>query len=569
MILYELLTGLRPIDAKRLKKAAFTEMIRIIKEEDPSKPSTRLSTDDSAPSVAALRHTEPRKLAALLRGELDWVVMKCLEKQRDRRYETANGLARDVQRYLANEVVEARPPSAGYRMRKFASRYKGQVLAAGLLLLAMLAGIAGTTWGLVREAKANANLARTNSELTRSKAAVQARYDLAVDAIKTFHTGVSEDFLLKQDQFKELRDRLLKSAADFYGKLGALLGKETDLASRRALAASNFELANLTDKVGRKEDALAAHRAVLATREALAAEPGTDAGATADVARSLLAVASLLHRTGKSDESLAAYHRSESLLANAAASDPAARAELANCRSRLGFVLVTEGKKAEALAAYKLARSDQEALAAAPGAVKEARRDLAETNIRTGFLLWETGKPSEAEPEFRRAIVLYQKLVDDDPAVTDFRGGLAISHVGFGGAAGATGKPAEAEAEFRRGITISQSLVDDNPAVADFQNRLAFSHNHLGVLFAKTGKPAEAEAEYRTGIAIRRKLAEDNPAVTENRKFLAFRQMNLGQLLWKTGKPQRRSPNSAGQSCSSRSWPTRTPPSPNSAAAWR
>ena len=100
-----------------------------------------------------------------------------------------------------------------------------------------------------------------NAELTPPKAAVQARYDLAVEAIKTFHTGVSEDFLLKQDQFKELRDRLLKSAADFYGKLGALLGKETDLASRRALAASNFELADLTGKVGRKEDALAAHRA--------------------------------------------------------------------------------------------------------------------------------------------------------------------------------------------------------------------------------------------------------------------------------------------------------------------
>ena len=120
---------------------------------------------------------------------------------------------------------------------------------------------------------------RANAELSRSRAAVQARYDLAVDAIKTFHTGVSEDFLLKQDQFKELRDRLLKSASDFYGKLGALLGKETDFASRRALAASNFELAELTAKVGRNEDALAAHRAVLAAREALAAEPGADARA--------------------------------------------------------------------------------------------------------------------------------------------------------------------------------------------------------------------------------------------------------------------------------------------------
>ncbi len=326
VILYELLTGLRPIDAKRLKKAALTEMLRIIKEEDPSKPSTRLSTDESAPSMAALRHTEPRKLAALLRGELDWVVMKCLEKRRDRRYETANALARDIQRYLADEVVEARPPSAGYRVRKLVSRHRGQALAAGLLLFAMLAGMAGTTWGLIREAKANAELAKTNADLTRSRAAVQARYDLAVDAIKTFHTGVSEDFLLKQGQFKALRDRLLNSAAEFYGKLGALLGKETDLTSRRALAAANFELAVLTGTVGRHEDALAAQRAVLAAREALAAEPGADAALKTDVGRSLYAIADLLYGMGKKDEALATHRRSESLLAGLARAEPSAQA---------------------------------------------------------------------------------------------------------------------------------------------------------------------------------------------------------------------------------------------------
>ena len=237
VILYELLTGLRPIDAARLKKAALTEMIRIIREEEPSKPSTRLSTDASLPSLAALRQTEPRKLMTMLRGDLDWVVMKCLEKERDRRYETASGLARDIERYLANEVVEARPPSAGYRLRKFASRHKGQVVAAGLVLLSLVLGMVGTTWGLIRAARANTALAAANADLTTANAKVQARYNLAVDAIKTFHTGVSEDFLLKQNQFKELRDRLLKSAADFYGKLSALLGNETDLASRRALAA--------------------------------------------------------------------------------------------------------------------------------------------------------------------------------------------------------------------------------------------------------------------------------------------------------------------------------------------
>jgi eukaryotic-like serine/threonine-protein kinase len=232
VLLYELLTGTTPLERAKLREAGYAEILRRIREEEPPRPSTRLSdSGEGLASIAATRRTEPARLTRLVRGELDWVVMKCLEKNRERRYETANGLSRDVQRYLADEVVEARPPSAGYRVRKFVRRHRGRVLAAGLLLLALLAGIAGTTWGLVRAAKANADLATTNAELTRSRASVQARFDLAVDAIKTFHTGVSEDFLLKQEQFKELRDRLLKSAADFYGKLGALLGQETDVAS--------------------------------------------------------------------------------------------------------------------------------------------------------------------------------------------------------------------------------------------------------------------------------------------------------------------------------------------------
>ena len=111
------------------------------------------------------------------------------------------------------------------------------------------------------------------------------RFNLATDAIKTFHTGVSEDFLLKEEKFKDLRNRLLKSASDFYGKLGALLGKETDLESRRALAQANFELADLTGKVGRPEDTLAAHRQVLTAREALAAESPADPEIRAEVGR--------------------------------------------------------------------------------------------------------------------------------------------------------------------------------------------------------------------------------------------------------------------------------------------
>ena len=113
VMLYELLTGSPPIDARQFQRGAILEMLRMVREVDPPRPSTKLSTAEALPNIAANRSIEPARLAKLLRGELDWVVMKALEKDRTRRYETANGFARDIQRYLADEVVEARPPSAG------------------------------------------------------------------------------------------------------------------------------------------------------------------------------------------------------------------------------------------------------------------------------------------------------------------------------------------------------------------------------------------------------------------------------------------------------------------------
>jgi serine/threonine protein kinase len=218
VILYELLTGLKPIDATRLRQAAMTEMIRIIKEEEPSKPSTRLSTDDAAPSLAALRHTEPKKLAALLRGELDWVVMKCLEKQRDRRYETANGLARDIQRYLADEAVEARPPSSGYRLRMFLRRNKGPVIAASLVLMSLIAGIVGTSAGLFRARNAEHQAIKQRD--AKDKALKEAEEQSAVaTAVNRF---LQNDLLQQADSYKQA-ERSFASDPDI--KVAALVDR--------------------------------------------------------------------------------------------------------------------------------------------------------------------------------------------------------------------------------------------------------------------------------------------------------------------------------------------------------
>ncbi len=154
VILYELLTGTTPLERKRFQQAAWHEFLRIIKEEEPPRPSARLSDSNVLPALAAQRQLEPVRLRRLVRGELDWIVMKCLEKDRSRRYETANGLARDLERYLADESVEACPPSTGYRLGKFIRRYKGAVLAASAIFLLLIGGIAGTTWGMIRADRA-------------------------------------------------------------------------------------------------------------------------------------------------------------------------------------------------------------------------------------------------------------------------------------------------------------------------------------------------------------------------------------------------------------------------------
>ena len=154
VLLYELLAGSPPFTRKELEKAGMLEMLRVIREQEPSKPSTKLSTAEGLPTLAANRGTEPAKLTKLVRGELDWIVMKALEKDRNRRYETANGFAMDVQRYLADETVQACPPSVGYRLRKFARRNKAALamtcVVAGALVMAVV-GLTVSNWLVARE----------------------------------------------------------------------------------------------------------------------------------------------------------------------------------------------------------------------------------------------------------------------------------------------------------------------------------------------------------------------------------------------------------------------------------
>jgi serine/threonine protein kinase len=181
VLLYELLTGVTPLDRKRLRQAAYDEVLRLIREADPARPSTRITTVEELPSVAARRQVEPWQLGKLLRGDLDWIVMRCLEKDRARRYETANGLARDIQRYLADEPVEASPPSTSYRLRKFVWKNKRLFLTATAFALLLVVGTAVSVALAVRAWQAE-RLGQTRlEEEARARAEAEAVREFFVE----------------------------------------------------------------------------------------------------------------------------------------------------------------------------------------------------------------------------------------------------------------------------------------------------------------------------------------------------------------------------------------------------
>jgi tetratricopeptide (TPR) repeat protein len=535
----------------------------------------------------------PARLNPRVPRDLETICLKCLEKDPRRRYATAQALADELRAWLDARPISARRVGAAERAWLWCRRKPAVAALAAAVALAVVGGAAAT---IAVQARANAALRSKNDELTaaygreaeanaglaEANRRVEQRYKLAVEAIKTFHTGVSEDFLLKEDRFKALRDRLLKSAADFYGKLSALLGRETDLASRRALTVSNFELADLTFRVGRRDDALAAHRSVLAARRALVVEPGAGAAGGTEVGRSLTSVAGLLAQTGKTEEALPIHREAEALLAGLAAESPEARAVLADCRTQLGALLVETGKSAEGLAAYRLARADLEALAGSAGATDATRLDLvrilgligrvlaqtdrpreAEAEFRRaleiqramadtasprfqhieaqghnnlGYLLSGTGSTSEAEAEFHKALAIWRALSEASPAVTEFRVYQARGHTGLAWLLSRTGRPKEAEVEYRRALSLRRELAEANRAVVFFRSDLAQSHGNLGILLSRTGRHSEAESAFRDALAIYRELVEANPDVLEFRMFRSENHHNLGALLSRTGR---------------------------------
>jgi serine/threonine protein kinase len=263
VLLYELLTGTTPFDKESLLQAGYDEMRRIIREEEPPKPSTRVCTlsgcklqnactDGASRSpydvtaVAARRRSDPRKLRQLLSGELDWIVMKCLEKDRSRRYETASALAADVERYLHDEPVQACPPSALYRFRKLARRHRAALWTASCVVAALIAALAMLVQDMARK---NALTQRALDAEMRVRKETEENFQAARSAVDKFFTFISGSRLNEVPVMESLRQQmLLDTALEYYQ--GFIDRHRDDRELQAEVAAAHIRLAEITYLAG-------------------------------------------------------------------------------------------------------------------------------------------------------------------------------------------------------------------------------------------------------------------------------------------------------------------------------
>ena len=476
ILLYELLTGSTPFDKETLRDAMYGEIRRMIREVEPPRPSTRLSeSHDALASIAAHRRIEPRRLGLLLRGELDWIVMKALEKDRARRYETANGLAMDVRRYLVGDAVVAAPPSAGYRLRKFVQRHRAIVSAAAAVAIALLLGVVAFAWQ-ARVAAGERDRARLLQESeAQARIAAQENAQKAIDQAKRAEAAQAEE--------AKARTRA-ETIAEFVTT--ALRASDVNNAGGRAgmtiLAAMDNAIADIAS--GRFQD-----------------DPETEAHLRNTIA-------TILRNNGRPAE---AHSLALQALQTHQRLHPGDHPDVAAGLNDVAWALVALGRRAEAeplmvqsLQMYqRLYQGDNQHIAALLNNVADVREDL--------------GRAAEAEPLLEQALAMYRRLHQGDHR------SVAKCLDNLAGVRSALGRFAEAEPLYVQALEMRQRLYHgDHPDLAVGLNNLAFVRVHLG-------RSEAAEPLFAQALAMRRRLFPgDHPDVAQALTNLGFLHADLG-----------------------------------------
>ena len=475
-LLYELLTGTTPVDKDRLKQAAFDEVRRIIREEEPPPPSTRFNTmgEPALRTVSAHRKSDPTQLGRFVRGELDWIVMKALEKEPNRRYETASGLAADVKRYLDDEPVQACPASAAYRVRKFARRNRGPVLAGALILLALVAGVIGTGWGLYRAEQQRGVVERQRDELAGRNAALRAAHERAREAIEAVTSATAIEQLTRQQELRPEQTDFLDKMIRYYAEFAQEAAATEQERFRQARAYDR--MGGLNRVLGRSRDAEDAYRRAVEVGKRLVADFPTR---------------------------------------------PEYRLQLGMSHTELGTLLQDVDRLPESETAKNDSLAVVKQLAADFPDRPDFRQVLAGIHNNLGNLFQETGRLEQAEDAFTESLLIRKQLAADFPATSNIRRALAMSHNNLGWLFYSTGRLEKALRAHEEAVAFQRQQVADRPDVPEFRHELGKYLLNLGNALSDSGQPRDAQAARAEAQAIFKQLVAEYPNWPEFRKQLA------------------------------------------------
>ncbi|MCU0960578.1 MAG: serine/threonine protein kinase [Pirellulaceae bacterium] len=541
VLLYELLTGTTPLDSQRLRSAGFAEMQRLIREEEPPRPSTRVSTlGEAATSVAQHRSVDPRRLRQELRGELDWIVMKALEKDRSRRYVAASGFVEDIQRYLRDEPVLACPPSAAYRFEKFARRNKvllatlaavALVLMAGAALSAMMASRAMRAERLARErltgeiqARNDAEAAQTAeteqrrvaelerdradaarqhalAELEHAQAAqrqAESNFQQARATVDQYLTTVSESQLLTVPGMQPLRQAMLDAALAFYERFVAERPQEPQL--RAGLAAAYARLGRVASDLQQREQGQEYYGKAEELYEALMHE----GNASPEVQRGLAEVYFWRRRTSEAI-SLCRRRLQED------PQDHAARHLLADAINTLAVGNDEDAPSPRyVLRLHRQAFAHRAALVAAEPDNPEFLRNLGGTINNVGVVLAKRGRERDALFQYRRGVEFAELAFRAAGYSAQHGRFLAIGRSNEAGYLARLGFVDAAIAARRRVAEVWLRLAQENPALPGLRAEASSAYRELANVQRQFGREDEAAET----VLASRQLIENLPQET-------------------------------------------------------
>ena len=503
VLMYELLAGSPPFSRAEMADRGWHEVLRLIREVDPQLPSAKLSTSKMRASIATLRGTEPAALGRLLRSELDWIVMKSLEKERSRRYESASAMAGDLQRYLVDEPVEACPPSRLYRTRKFVRRNFWAVVACAFIIGSLSAGVVGTSLGFLR-----AESQRKIAEQARNEADERTAGEMAA----------KNEAQRLQKIAEEAEDAALESYRESTSDaIANLLSSKPELGPKERSYLEN------------------AHR----RWQSFADRQGNDERSSNTRAQGNFHLGIVWGRLGEHAKASTAFEQTVSLWTALADRFPNKfhyREDAAEARRLLAKSLRAQGNLVAAEIELKTALQSLQDLVAKEPLQQRYRLKLGECQNTLGGLLKSQGRP-EAENEYRLGLLTFENLASDFPSEPIYRFQVAQLQSNLGNLLAEAGNTTEPEQLFRAALATSRELLTREREAPDYRYAVAERYISLGrFLRARLAKPNEAVEHLNAGIEILNELATEFPSVPSYREELADACIDMSQILTQQGK---------------------------------